>query len=503
MSHLLEMRNISKDYPGVKVLDDISFSAEGGEVLALMGENGAGKSTLMKILMGIAQADRGEIFLEGNKEQFQSPKAAMDKGIIMIHQELNVLLDMEVSENIFLGREIKKKGMLARVDMDEQRKQAQTFLDSVGIKIDAKDLMRNLSVAQMQLIEIVKAISVHAKVIIMDEPTSAITEAEAAILFEQIEKLKKAGVLIIYISHKMDEIFKISDKIAVLRDGHLIRVDETKKFTEEDLIRAMVGRELQDVYPKKSNHPGKVLFEVENLASGKYVKDVSFQIREGEVVGFAGLVGSGRSETMEALFGVSPREKGKLRINGAEIEIHNPKDAIRHKIAFATEDRKRSGLNLIGSIKENVTMVSLAEKVSKHGIIQEKKEGEVTEQYIKKLRIKTPNGDELVGNLSGGNQQKVVLAKWLLGEPEIIIFDEPTRGIDVGAKHEIYELINALSEQKKAIIVISSEMPELMGICDRLYVMSEGYITGELNKDEFNQEAIMRLASARKGGMTQ
>ena len=263
------------------------------------------------------------------------------------------------------------------------------------------------------------------------------------------------------------------------------------------MIRAMVGRELQDVYPKKTNHPGKVLFEVENLASGKYVKDVSFQIREGEVVGFAGLVGSGRSETMEALFGVSPREKGKLSINGAEIEIHNPKDAIRHKIAFATEDRKRSGLNLIGSIKENVTMVSLAEKVSKHGIIQDKKE------YIKKLRIKTPNGDELVGNLSGGNQQKVVLAKWLLGEPEIIIFDEPTRGIDVGAKHEIYELINALSEQKKAIIVISSEMPELMGICDRLYVMSEGYITGELNKDEFNQEAIMRLASARKGGMTQ
>ena len=468
MRHLLEMRNISKDYPGVKVLDDISFSAEGGEVLALMGENGAGKSTLMKILMGIAQADRGEIFLEGNKEQFQSPKAAMDKGIVMIHQELNVLLDMEVSENIFLGREIKKKGIPARVDMDEQRKQAQAFLDSVGIKIDAKDLMRNLSVAQMQLIEIVKAISVHAKVIIMDEPTSAITEAEATILFEQIDKLKKAGVLIIYISHKMDEIFKISDKIAVLRDGHLIRVDETKNF-----------------------------------ASGKYVKDVSFQIREGEVVGFAGLVGSGRSETMEALFGVSPREKGKLRINGAEIEIHNPKDAIRHKIAFATEDRKRSGLNLIGSIKENVTMVSLAEKVSKHGIIQDKKEGEVTEEYIKKLRIKTPNGDELVGNLSGGNQQKVVLAKWLLGEPEILIFDEPTRGIDVGAKHEIYELINALSEQKKAIIVISSEMPELMGICDRLYVMSEGYITGELNKDEFNQEAIMRLASARKGGMTQ
>ena len=502
MSHLLEMRNISKDYPGVKVLDDISFSAERGEVLALMGENGAGKSTLMKILMGITQADRGEIFLEGNKEQFQSPKAAMDKGIVMIHQELNVLLDMEVSENIFLGREIKKKGIPARIDIEGQRKKAQMFLDSVGIKIDAKELMRNLSVAQMQLIEIVKAISVNAKVIIMDEPTSAITETEAAILFEQIEKLKKSGVLIIYISHKMDEIFRISDKIAVLRDGHLIRVDETKNFTEESLIRAMVGRELHDIYPKKTNHPGQVIFEVENLASGKYVKDVSFQVREGEVVGFAGLVGSGRSETMEALFAVSQRTKGKISINGKEVEIKNPKDAIRHKIAFATEDRKRSGLNLIGSIKENISMVSLTDKLSEHGVIQEKKEGEVTEEYIRKLRIKTPNGDELVGNLSGGNQQKVVLAKWLLGEPDILIFDEPTRGIDVGAKHEIYELINALSEQKKAIIVISSEMPELMGICDRLYVMSEGYITGELQKEEFDQEAIMKMASARKGGST-
>ncbi len=500
MSHLLEMRHISKDYPGVKVLNDISFSAERGEVLALMGENGAGKSTLMKILMGITYADRGDIFLEGNKVQFQSPKAAMDSGIMMIHQELNVLLDMEVSENIFLGREILKKGIPARVDIDGQRKKAQIFLDSVGIKINAKELMRNLSVAQMQLIEIVKAISVNARVIIMDEPTSAITETEAAILFEQIEKLKKTGVLIIYISHKMDEIFKISDKIAVLRDGHLIRIDETKNFTEESLIRAMVGRELQDVYPKRSNKPGRVIFEIEDLAGGKYVKDVSFHIREGEVVGFAGLVGAGRSETMEAIFGVSRREKGKIRIGGSEIKIKNPKDAIKHKIAFVTEDRKRSGLNLMGTIKENITIVSLADQLSEHGMIKEKKEGEVTEDYIRKLHIKTPDADELVGNLSGGNQQKVVLAKWLLGDPEIIIFDEPTRGIDVGAKHEIYELINALSQQKKAILVISSEMPELMGICDRLYVMSEGYVTGELKKDEFDQEEIMKLASARKGG---
>lgn len=501
MEYVLELKNIYKSFPGVKVLEDVTLQVRPGEVHALMGENGAGKSTLMKILMGIYKADQGSIFLEGEETVIHGPKDAMSKGISMIHQELNTVLDMEVAENVFVGRELLKKGMekLKIVDIARMREETGKYFREMNIDIDPRAKMRTLSVAEMQLVEIVKAISLNSKIIVMDEPTSAITEKEAAVLFTQIERLKKQGVAIIYISHKMDEIFRISDTITVLRDGQWIGTKPAKELDNDMLIKMMVGRELTDIYPKDLVEIGDVILEVKNISRGKKVQDASFSLRKGEVLGIAGLVGAGRSELVETIFGLYPKTGGQIFLHGKEVHIKNSADAIKNKMALITEDRKQTGLNLIVSVKENIASVSIG-KLSTHGIVNDKKINEVSEKYIKELKIKTPDGNAIVGNLSGGNQQKVVLAKWLLDEPDIIIFDEPTRGIDIGAKRDIYLLINNLAKEGKAVIVISSEMAEVMGICDRILVMAEGRINGEVRREEFSQEVIMGYASNITGG---
>lgn len=501
MEYVLELKNIYKSFPGVKVLEDVTLQVRPGEVHALMGENGAGKSTLMKILMGIYKADQGSIFLEGKETVIHGPKDAMSKGISMIHQELNTVLDMEVAENVFVGRELLKKGMekLKIVDIARMREETGRYFREMNIDIDPRAKMRTLSVAEMQLVEIVKAISLNSKIIVMDEPTSAITEKEAAVLFAQIERLKKQGVAIIYISHKMDEIFRISDTITVLRDGQWIGTKPAKELDNDMLIKMMVGRELTDIYPKDPVEIGDVILEVKNLSRGKKVQDASFSLRKGEVLGIAGLVGAGRSELVETIFGLYPKTGGQIFLHGKEVHIKNSADAIKNKMALITEDRKQTGLNLIVSVKENIASVSIG-KLSTHGIVNDKKINEVSEKYIRELKIKTPDGNAIVGNLSGGNQQKVVLAKWLLDEPDIIIFDEPTRGIDIGAKRDIYLLINNLAKEGKAVIVISSEMAEVMGICDRILVMAEGRINGEVRREEFSQEVIMGYASNITGG---
>ena len=501
MEYVLELKNIYKSFPGVKVLEDVTLQVRPGEVHALMGENGAGKSTLMKILMGIYKADQGSIFLEGEETVIHGPKDAMSKGISMIHQELNTVLDMEVAENVFVGRELLKKGMekLKIVDIARMREETGKYFREMNIDIDPRAKMRTLSVAEMQLVEIVKAISLNSKIIVMDEPTSAITEKEAAVLFTQIERLKKQGVAIIYISHKMDEIFRISDTITVLRDGQWIGTKPAKELDNDMLIKMMVGRELTDIYPKDPVEIGDVILEVKNLSRGKKVQDASFSLRKGEVLGIAGLVGAGRSELVETIFGLYPKTGGQIFLHGKEVHIKSAADAIKNKMALITEDRKQTGLNLIVSVKENIASVSIG-KLSNHGIVNDKKINEVSEKYIKELKIKTPDGNAIVGNLSGGNQQKVVLAKWLLDEPDIIIFDEPTRGIDIGAKRDIYLLINNLAKEGKAVIVISSEMAEVMGICDRILVMAEGRINGEVRREEFSQEVIMGYASNITGG---
>ena len=501
MEYVLELKNIYKSFPGVKVLEDVTLQVRPGEVHALMGENGAGKSTLMKILMGIYKADQGSIFLEGKETVIHGPKDAMSKGISMIHQELNTVLDMEVAENVFVGRELLKKGFekLKIVDIARMREETGKYFREMNIDIDPRAKMRTLSVAEMQLVEIVKAISLNSRIIVMDEPTSAITEKEATVLFAQIERLKKQGVAIIYISHKMDEIFRISDTITVLRDGQWIGTKPAKELDNDMLIKMMVGRELTDIYPKDPVEIGDVILEVKNLSRGKKVRDASFSLRKGEVLGIAGLVGAGRSELVETIFGLYPKTGGQIFLHGKEVHIKSAADAIKNKMALITEDRKQTGLNLIVSVKENIASISIG-KLSNHGIVNDKKINEVSEKYIKELKIKTPDGNAIVGNLSGGNQQKVVLAKWLLDEPDIIIFDEPTRGIDIGAKRDIYLLINNLAKEGKAVIVISSEMAEVMGICDRILVMAEGRINGEVQREEFSQEVIMGYASNITGG---
>lgn len=498
MEYALEMRNISKAFPGVKVLENVTLKVKAGEVHALMGENGAGKSTLMKILMGIYRADQGQLYLGGKQVEVNNPKEAMGKGISMIHQELNTVLDMEVAENIFIGREKLKNNRLKLIDRTGMREESKRYLQELEIDIDPRTLMRDLSIAQMQLVEIVKAISVNSKLIVMDEPTSAITNKEAVILFKQIERLKKQGAAIIYISHKMDEIFRISDTITVLRDGQLIGTKPIGELDEDKLIRMMVGREITEIYPKEDADIGAVIMEVKGLSRGRRVHNASFRLRKGEVLGIAGLVGAGRSELVETIFGIAPKTSGDILINSRKVKIKNPGDAIGYQMALITEDRKRSGLNLAASVKENISLAALP-KLARAGLIDLRKEKQAAEAYIGQLKIKTPDADAMAANLSGGNQQKVVLAKWLLNQPEIIIFDEPTRGIDVGAKRDIYLMINALAKEGKAIIVISSEMAEVMGICDRILVMCEGQITGELKRPEFSQEQIMAYASRKDG----
>ena len=490
--YILEMRDIKKQFGHVKVLHGVTLQIKPGEVHALMGENGAGKSTLMKILMGIYTADAGEILLNDQNIAFKNPREAMDHGISMIHQELNSLYDMPVYENIFIGRE--KRTALGLVDKKGMIQETQTLLRSMNIDLNPMTHMRDLSVAQCQLVEIVKAISVGAQVIIMDEPTSAITDREIDALFEQIDHLKKQNVAIIYISHKMDEIFQICDRITVLRDGVWIGTDQAQELDHESLIKMMVGRDITEVFPKTTTQIGETILEVTDIRQGKKVKGVSFSLRRGEILGIAGLVGAGRSELVESIFGITPREGGQIKVHGQEVRIRSPRDAIRQHIALITEDRKLSGLNLEANITENISIVAI-DKVSPRGVISQKNENQVADEYIEKLKIKAYGREQEAVTLSGGNQQKVVLSKWLFSQPEIIILDEPTRGIDVGAKRDIYLLIGELTQQGKAVIVISSEIPELMGVCDRIIVMAEGRLTGEIDREHFSQERIMTYAA--------
>lgn len=493
MDYILEMKDISKTFPGVKALDHVQLKVRPGEVHALMGENGAGKSTLMKILMGIYKKDRGgEILFNGKPYEISNPNEALNTGVAMIHQELNPILDMAVYENIFVGREIRKHGL---VDKKEEIRQAAELIKDSGLRVSPTVTLRNLTVAQCQLVEIIKATSVNAKVIIMDEPTAAITEREVDILFDHIRKLKQKGVAIIYISHRMEEIFKICDSITVYRDGKYIGSGATKDFTEASLIKMMVGREITDVFPKAESKIGDVIFEANHItrADGR-VKDVSIKVRSGEILGLGGLVGAGRSELVEGIFGMHRLSGGDIIVKGEHVKVHSPADIIGHGVALVTEDRKATGLNLSGTVNDNISMVAIR-KTLQNGLYSKSKARKLSSEYIEKLKIKTPSGDQIVGNLSGGNQQKVVIAKWLLNDPDIIIMDEPTRGIDVGAKRDIYLLIGQLVQAGKAVILISSEISELMGVCDRIDVMAEGHLAGEVMRNDFSQEKIMTLAS--------
>lgn len=494
--YVLEMKGIHKSFPGVRVLHDVHLQLRAGEVHALMGENGAGKSTLMKILMGIYTADAGEIVLDGRPVAFRNPREAMENGVAMIHQELNPILDMAVFENIFVGRELHHA--MGIVDKRAMIRRTREIFNDIGISINPQAPMRSLSVAQCQLVEIVKAISVGAHVIIMDEPTSAITEAETQTLFAQIERLKKEGCAILYISHKMDEIFRICDRITVLRDGEWIGSDLAANMTPDQLIRMMVGREIDDVFPKTDVPLGEPLLTVSGLTWPPRVRDVSFTLHQGEILGFAGLVGAGRSEVAECLFGLHKGVSGSVSLRGKPVRFRSARDAIRSKIAFVTEDRKQTGLNLAGTVAQNITVVAL-NQLFRNGVIQAGTEARLSRDYIDRLKIKTPGHRQSVANLSGGNQQKVVLAKWLLTEPDIIILDEPTRGIDVGAKRDIYLLMGELVRQGKGVILISSEISELMGLCDRILVMHEGDLSGELQRPEFDQEVILHFASGLGG----
>ena len=488
------MKDISKSFPGVKALDRVQLNVRPGEVHALMGENGAGKSTLMKILMGIYKKDQGgEILFNGKPYEVSNPKEAMDVGIAMIHQELNPIYDMTVYENIFAGRELRKHGL---VDKQAEMEASRRLIEECGLHVSPTDTLRGLTVAQCQLIEIIKAISVDAKVIVMDEPTAAISDREVEILFGHIRRLKAQGVAIIYISHRMDEIFSICDRITVYRDGQYIGCGNTKDLDENQLIKMMVGREIVDVFPKMEAEIGDVVFEAKHIVrSDNKVKDVSISLRKGEILGIGGLVGAGRSELVEGIFGMHKIAGGEIYVKGEKVQVRSPKDIIDHGVALVTEDRKVTGLNLRGTINDNIAVVAIRKLLNK-GLYSKKKARAASQEYIEKLKIKTPSSEEIAGNLSGGNQQKVVIAKWLLNDPDIIIMDEPTRGIDVGAKRDIYLLIGSLVQQGKSVIMISSEIPELMGVCDRIAVMSEGRLSGEVSREDFSQERIMALASA-------
>lgn len=493
---LLEMRNIDKSFFNVKVLDDVSIDLKPGEVHALVGENGAGKSTLMKIMMGIYHRDAGKIYLNGEEVIFQSPQDALNAGVAMIPQELNPILDMQVAEYLFVGREITKTSMggLSIVDHKAQIEETKKLFKRTGIEVNPKSLMKHLSVAQKQLVEIMKAISLSSKIIIMDEPTSAITYKEVETLFDQIRLLTSQGVGVVYISHKLEEIFNIADRVTVLRDGKLIGTDSVGNLDKDKIIRMMVGREIKEVYPKQEAVLGETILEVRNLCCDNKFQNISFNLRRGEILGIAGLVGAGRSELVESIFGIIRPQDGEVIINGKPIRIKSPKNAIQNKIALITEDRNLKGLNLKTTVEHNVSFVQL-DKLAKYGIINKKAEADAVDMQIRNLRIKTISRKSMIKSLSGGNQQKVVLAKWLLSEPDLIILDEPTRGIDVGAKRDIYQLIGELAKAGKAVLIISSEIPELMGLADRIITMAGGRLTGEIPRDYFSQEEIMHCVS--------
>ncbi|MEG1002298.1 MAG: sugar ABC transporter ATP-binding protein [Clostridium sp.] len=489
---MLKMEGVSKSFPGVKALDNVNITAYGGEVTALMGENGAGKSTLMKILSGVYTKDEGKIFLQGVEANIHGIKSAEDLGVTIIHQELSVINNLTVAENIFLGNE--KVNKFGKIDKKLMLERSKMFLEQIGCDVNPNELAGNLNVGEKQMIEIAKALTKNAAVIIMDEPTTALTEVETKNLFKVIENLKSKGLAIIYISHRMEEIFAICDSVEVLRDGKYAGTARIADIDNDKLITMMVGRKIEDQFPYRVVKKGKVILDVKNLSSKAGVENASFEVKEGEILGVAGLMGSGRTELAKTIFGAYKKTDGTVEINGKKLHGGNIGEAIKNGICYLSEDRKKEGCVLGLSVSDNMTIANLNRYENKMLVLDKKKEASDVDDYINKIRIKTPSPEQYIKNLSGGNQQKVILAKWLLTKPEVLIIDEPTRGIDVGAKKEIYELLNELKASGKAIIMISSDMPEVLGISDRIMVMSEGKITGEVSREEATQEKIMKLA---------
>lgn len=493
--YLLQIKNVSKHFPGVQALDSVSMNVRAGTIHSLMGENGAGKSTLMKCLFGINTADSGEFILSGRKVSFSNAKQAMENGVSMVHQELNQVHTRSVMENIWLGR---FPTGITGVNHKKMYKDTLAIFEDLGISINPKAIIKTLSVSQRQMVEIAKAVSHNSKIIVFDEPTSSLTEVEVEHLFRIIFNLRDRGCGIIYISHRMNEILKISDEVTVLRDGKLVATSPASELTIEKIITQMVGRELSNVYPPRDNVPGDVVLKVEGLtALYQNLHDVSFELRGGELLGVAGLVGAGRTEMLENLFGLATVKSGKVTKGGRVIRNRNSRQAKRNGFAMLTEERRATGIFNVLSIRENTTIAHL-DKCKVMGLyLSKKKMTSDTAWAIATLKIKTPGQLTKIMSLSGGNQQKVILGRWLLTDPDIFLFDEPTRGIDVGAKYEIYQLMIDLAKQGKAVIMVSSEMPELLGVCDRILVMSGGYLTGMVNAAETSQEEIMALAAER------
>ena len=493
-SYLLEMKNISKTFPSVKALDNVTLSVKGGTVHALMGENGAGKSTLMKCLFGIYSADSGTILLDGEPVSFKNPKEALEHGVAMVHQELNQALKRSVADNMWLGRYPTRFGFITREH--KMREKTKEVFELLGLNVSPTRIMSTMSVSERQMVEIAKAVSYDARVIVLDEPTSSLNDREVERLFSIIEKLRKRGCAIIYISHKMEEILKISDYVTVMRDGRHIATEAAQELSMEKIIRLMVGRELTERFPQKTNSIGKTALKVKGL-SDRYsvLTDVSFEVRQGEILGVAGLDGSGRTELLESIFGLSERSGGSILLHGKEKRNRTPREAKQNGFALLTEERRATGIFGVLDITDN-TIISGLRKYRRLGLFLD--EGRMrtdTDWSIRSMRIKTPSSKTKISTLSGGNQQKVILGRWLLTDPEVLLLDEPTRGIDVGAKFEIYQLIIDLAAKGKCVIMVSSEMPELLGVCDRIIVMSGGRLAGEVSASDATQEDIMTLAT--------
>ena len=489
----LQMKNIVKTYPGVRALDGVDFEVARGEVHALVGENGAGKSTLMKILAGAQPMDSGEILIDGAPVHITTPQNAMDLGISIIYQEFNLVPYLNAAENIFLGRE-PKGAIPGFIDFSTMYAEAQEVVDHLGVNLNVRTSVNRLSIAQQQMVEIAKATSRNATIIAMDEPSATLTEHELESLLALIRSLKEKGVSIIYISHRLEEIFQIADRVTVLRDGHFVDTKPVSEVDRDEIIRMMVGRELKEKIPKQAAEIGPPALTAKNLTRKGAIEDINFTVHKGEVLGIAGLVGAGRTELARAIFGADQIDGGEILLDGNSVQVRSPRDAIRQGIGLVTEDRKELGLILGMVVRENISLANL-DALTRFGFVNRKEEKLVALKYIEDLMIKTPSCEQQVQNLSGGNQQKVVLAKWLYTESKVLIFDEPTRGIDVGSKVEIYQLMNRLAASGAAIIMISSELPEILGMSDRILVMHEGTIAGELSREDATQEKIMHLAT--------
>ena len=489
---IVRMEHITKTFPGVRALDDVHFELRAGEVMALLGENGAGKSTLMKILSGVYTRDGGEMEIFGKSHGDLTPKGAQALGVAIIHQELNMCRHLSIAENMFLGREKTRLGALSQREMETE---ASNALEELGIDLDPRQVVGELPVSKQQMVEIAKALSTNAKILIMDEPTSSLTSREIDDLFRIIRDLKTKGCGVVYISHRLEELQYIVDRVTIMRDGQFVTSGRFQDMTMDEIIANMVGREIKEKFPRVQCKKGKCVFEARGLNAGRMVRDVSFQLYEGEIVGFAGLMGAGRTETTRAIFGVDPKESGRLFLDGREVSIRSVEDAIRNGIVLAPEDRKKDGLCTKLSMRENIALPNLDIICDKAGVVRKRREEQMCNEAIANLRIKTAGLNSDAATLSGGNQQKVVVAKWLARNSRVVMFDEPTRGIDVAAKVEIYHLMNRLKQQGIAVMFVSSEMPEVMGIADRIIVMCDGRITGEIGSGEATQEKILTLAT--------